>query len=79
MRATVIAAAIHFRGAMRAYLAGQAAAMKQGATLHELVMGNQEGFQEAAQAEEALFALLDTLEGMQAGAQSEKHHANRQA
>jgi hypothetical protein len=64
MREEVIAAALRYRDAMRAYLAGQAEAMAQGATLDELMLRNQEGFQQAAQAEEELFSLLDRLEAL---------------
>jgi hypothetical protein len=64
MHQVVIAAALRYRDAMRAYMAGQAEAVAQGATLDELVLRNQEGFQQAAQAEEALFGLLDMLDAM---------------
>jgi hypothetical protein len=64
MRQVVIAAALQFRDAMRAYMVGQVAALAQGATLDETVLRNQEGFHQAAQAEEMLFGLLDRLEAM---------------
>ena len=64
----VIAVAIRYRDAMRRYLAEQSEAMVRGATLDELVTANWPSFQETAQAETELFALLDTLEAMQAHA-----------
>src|SRR5262245_5550628 len=67
MHAIVVAAALRYRDVMRAYMAGQAAALEQGATLDDLMSRNQAGFQEAAQAEEVLFALLDRLEAMEVG------------
>jgi hypothetical protein len=76
MRAVVIAAALRYRDAMRAYLAVQAEAMVQGATLDDLVAGNWQRYQETAQAEAALFALLDTLEATQTCAVSTERHAN---
>jgi hypothetical protein len=66
MRAVVVAAALRYRDVMRAYMVGQAAALEQGATLDALVLRSQVAFADAAQAEEVLFALLDTLEAMEA-------------
>jgi hypothetical protein len=65
MHAVLVAAALRYRDAMRAYMAGQAAALEQGVPLNDLMLRNQEEFHEAAQAEEVLFALLDTLDAMQ--------------
>jgi hypothetical protein len=62
----VVIAALRYRDAMRRYMAGQVTAIDGGATLDELLRRNQAGFQAAARAEEELFALLDTLERMQA-------------
>jgi hypothetical protein len=62
LRKTIIAAALRYRDATRAYLAVQAVAVRQGSTLDDLVAGNQERLREAAQAEETLFGLLDTLD-----------------
>lgn len=67
MRDRVIEAALRYRDAMRRYMADQAEAMERGASLDDLVIGNREGFEAAARAEEELFALLDRLEEMQAG------------
>lgn len=71
MRQVVIAAARVYRDAMRTYLAGQLAAIDGGASLNELVLRNQGGFQQAARAEEELFALLDRLDGMETMQESE--------
>jgi hypothetical protein len=65
MREDVAAAAQRYRDAMRQYMAQQIAAIDAGLSLEELVLRNQEGFQAAAQAQEALFALLDALEARQ--------------
>jgi hypothetical protein len=67
LRTGVIAVAIRYRDAMRAYMVRQAEAVERGALLDELVMGNWQTFQEAARAEAVLFALLDALDAMQAG------------
>jgi hypothetical protein len=45
--------------------------------IDELVQGNRSSFQQAAQADEQLFALLDELDAMQAGERSEAREANR--
>jgi hypothetical protein len=68
LHAVVIEVAIRYRDAMRRYLAEQSEAMVQGATLEELVTDNWPSFQETAQAETELFALLDMLEATQAHA-----------
>jgi hypothetical protein len=65
MRAVVVAAALRYRDVMRAYMVGQATALEQGATLDALVLRSQAAFAAAAQAEEVLFSLLDTLEAME--------------
>jgi hypothetical protein len=64
----VVEVAIRYRDAMRRYLDEQSEAMAHGATLEELVTDNWPSFQETAQAETELFALLDVLEVTQAHA-----------
>ena len=76
MCAVVIAAALRYRDGMRAYLAAQAEAMVQGATLDDLVAGNWQLYQETAQAEAELFVLLDLLEATRACALSKERHAS---
>jgi hypothetical protein len=66
MRAVIVAAALHYRDTMRRYLGEQTEAIASGEPLDALVADNWGTFQEAVRAEERLFALLDTLEAIEA-------------
>ncbi len=71
LRDGVIAAASLYRDAMRRYMTEQTKAMARGVMLDELIQGNWPSFQEVARLEANLFALLDTLETVQADGMSE--------
>ncbi len=77
MREVIVAAAIHYRDAMRQYQAEQAAAMASGANLEELVTGSWPAYHMVIRAEEQLFALLDSYEELTAEAWDAAHEARR--
>jgi hypothetical protein len=65
LRGRVIVVATRYRDAMRRYLGQQAEAVARGALLDDLVAETWAAFQDVMQQEEALFALLDTMEAME--------------
>lgn len=77
LREVIVAAALHYRDAMRRYQAEQAAAIAEGRSLEELVTGNWPAYEAAVRAEGQLFALLDSYEEREAGIRGEAHEAER--